>query len=130
MPLPCLTVLDRVKAFLPQIEEANRQLDEEIKTSGTCSKQIDADLLGENDGTVDSEGAVDGTAAPSSTQDGEGQQEGDNETVKIEFALGDFDDTPIAAMEEAAKEEAAGVAGKGEADDDEDDLDIQVLKTK
>lgn len=121
------TVLDRVKAFLPQIEEANKKLEEEIKTSGKCSKQIDADLLAgaEDTGTqgiaITGDGA---TAAATSSISEEG------ETVKLEFALGDFDNTAIAAMESAKDDSNGQEEGDSEHDDDDDDVNLQVLKTK
>lgn len=100
--------------FLPQIEEANKQLEEEIKRTGKSSKQIDVDLA--------VEGSAD--AAPSLADESEGKD--NDQTVKLEFALGDFDDTLIAAIEDE-KESAA--VNEHETDDEiEDRLDIQVLK--
>ncbi len=53
----------------------------------------------------------------------------DGKIVKLEFALGDFDDTPIAALEEVAS-----IAGAQEEESDsqsahDDSERIEVLKT-
>ena len=47
--------------------------------------------------------------------------------MKLEFAIGDFDDTPIAALEEAASGEADAKSDIESADEDSER--IEVLKT-
>lgn len=105
-----------MKLFLPQIEEANKQLEEEIRRSGKNDRQIDTDLLTE--GTEDK-----GSAEDTGSKDG--RTDDADTTVKIEFALGDFDDTPIAAIEDAQEDDDNGEGGH----DDEETPDIQVLRT-
>lgn len=101
---------------MPQIEEANKKLEEEIKVTGKNDKQIDVDLL------VQEEGG-DSAAATASTN----EDQADDKTVKIEFALGDFDNTPIAAMEDSKRE-----VGSGDEEEEEEEVDGPdrlVLKT-
>ena len=102
---------------MPQIEEANKQLEEEIKATGKNDKQIDVDLLVQ-DGSEDA-------AAATTSPTAEGTK--DDKTVKIEFALGDFDNTPIAAMEDSKKE--AGSENEEEEEEEVDGPDRVLLKT-
>ena len=119
------SVLDRVKMFLPQIEKANKELEEQVKSEGANSVQIDAHL-----GQTES-GAQEGGAGAAGVEEigedtvfkglsaavaeAETTAEGTEREVQLEFALGDFDETPIAKME-AAKEQQ-------QEDEDEEDED-------
>mmetsp|Transcript_11578 Transcript_11578/g.17607 ORF Transcript_11578/g.17607 Transcript_11578/m.17607 type:complete len:101 (-) Transcript_11578:86-388(-) len=82
------SVLDRVKQFLPVIEQANRELEENVKKAGPECVVIDSGIL--NTTEVNNE--------ESDEEETENSEE--NPVVKVEFALGDFDDTPIAQAEE------------------------------
>ncbi len=120
------SLLDRVKMFLPQIERANKDLEAKIREEGESSVQIDANM-GESAKKTSDEGneevekeeehtnsvflAPSSQTVESAADSGSTAQ---NREVQLEFALGDFDETPIAKME-AAKEE------KANAEDDEED---------
>ena len=71
-----MSVLDRVKMFLPQLEKANSELDAKIKAEGAASGLIDANL-GKDDAMTEEEEAA-------------AQEEGKS-IVNLEFAMGDFE---------------------------------------
>jgi len=126
------SVLERVKLFLPTICKANQELEQAIRSQGAGSVQIDRHLCvpgisggqglettrgyDDSDGDGDDESDDDsdseqnptlGDSSPSSTK---------QRVIQLEFALGDFDDTPIALAEAA---EAAAVQGGPEDDNTE-----------
>jgi len=118
LPLPPAnmpqSVLDRVKAFLPLMEQANKELEQTISVEGAETVQIDAHLhedkaeeVAEEEGEDDEE------------EKEENEKQGDEKrTVQLQFALGDFDGSALAVAEELQrKEEAEEEAGtEAEAD--------------
>ena len=119
-------VLDRVKDFLPKIEAANRQLEEDIKRSGKAENQIDIDLVSSEKDVEDMDELSEKSSLP-------GNEQKKQPDIKLEFALGDFDNTPIAALEESESKCATNTEWV-ELKDDESDTEtvheIRVLKTQ
>ena len=131
------SVLERVKLFLPTICKANQELEQAIRSQGAGSVQIDRHLcvpgissgqgLETTRGYDDSDG--DGDGDDESDEDSDSEQNptlGDSSpsstkqrVIQLEFALGDFDDTPIALAEAADAAEAAAVQGGPEDDNTE-----------
>ena len=141
MPPPGLksSVLDRVKLFLPQIQKANAELELKIAREGTSSVQIDSGLgvdVGANAEDIEhsdeidqendeSDGEPEELSANGHTQSSQNSQallggdfsgraagrSGAPAGVVLEFALGDFDGTPIALAEAAAAASAVIAAG-------------------
>lgn len=78
--------------FLPQMAKANEELEKKIAGAGSESVVIDSTILAES----------------SDEEEGNTEQETDSNTdsknsaamIKIDFALGDFDEHPIALAEE------------------------------
>jgi hypothetical protein len=102
-------VLDRVKAFLPLMEQANKELEQTIRVEGAETVQIDAQL---HEDKAEAE-----TEAEAEAEDEEGEGEDDNDekgekqgeekrTVQLQFALGDFDGTALAQAEDLQKQES------------------------
>lgn len=109
-------LLSRVQAFLPQMEKANKELEEKIEKEGADSVRIDK-TLDPSDPAVPQKKSKKslirevGATDEVSEDDEEGDEEevgtregGADRHVQLEFALGDFDDTPIAQAERAAAE--------------------------
>jgi hypothetical protein len=132
-------LLNRVKAFLPMIEKANLELNEKIAKEGSESVLIDKGLVDEPEPKVKEVEKERGTMknqksneisnkqmsaekqAMSTVTQAEGEagkeEEGAGDTqVQIEFALGNFEDTPLAIAEELAKKQA-GEAGNEEGEE-------------
>eukprot|EP00903_Cladosiphon_okamuranus_P007686 g7450.t1 len=125
MNLPPSSLLGRLEAFLPELEKANQTteklaqegklevIDSNLEVAGTEQQREEAEEYDEDDaaeGVEQDEGGAAPRAAPGTR------------TVQLDFALGDFDDTPIAKMEqekEVADGQAEGVeAGTGEEEED------------
>jgi hypothetical protein len=64
-----LSVLDRVKNFLPLIEKANKELEETIRHQGASAVQIDADLLQPESAPLESSNGGEGSAAVKEVKD-------------------------------------------------------------
>lgn len=109
------SVLERVKRFLPELARANLELAETIKTLGVQAVQIDQHLT-----AVDSGGDAVGDDNVLNTDAEDAKAEGDKNgagmepcfsrdstsddpIVKLEFAIGDFDNTLIARAEEESQ---------------------------
>ena len=91
-PLPSssnLLLLDRVKNFLPIIAKANKELEEKMKKNEQIP-QIDTDLV-----------ETDPTDA-STTEDKENVDDytAKGPIIQLDFAVGDFDGSTIARLEE------------------------------
>lgn len=102
-----MSVLDRVKLFLPELKLANEELADRIKSEGVDSVQIDAALSeGGGDEDEDEEGGGDVVGAE---MEGQGKEEKQQQKIiQLEFLLGDVpDDNPIALAEAEAEQEAA-----------------------
>lgn len=86
--------------FLPVIHKANLELEEEIKKQGAASVQIDRKMISGTESGDNNEGQA--------SMEDEGDEEDSSGTVKdsqqrtiqLEFALGDFDETPLAKAED------------------------------
>ena len=119
-----MSVLDRVKAFLPRIEAANNELVERINREGAQSVRIDGDIcdpaLPSDDAKKTKKKALIeeiNTDIPQDTNDSNNNDDeeviSDNEDVtadgkkiiNLEFALGNFDNTIIAQMEDEKEKE-------------------------
>ena len=107
-----MSVLDRVKAFLPELQKANVELEAKIKLEGTQSVRIDGDL---------GKGAVGDADAEA------GDEAGEKGTVALEFALGDFDEEGK-LLEGDDDAEEGEKADKEEGEDDEDAVDEEGQK--
>ena len=113
-----MSVLDRVKAFLPQIEAANNELAAKIHREGAQSVCIDGDICNPTI-PVDSDKTkkkplIEEVTKDSSRNSNEDSNKGEEELVSddedtgrdekkiinLEFALGDFDSTILAQMED------------------------------
>ncbi len=94
-------LLDRVKAFLPAIKQANLELEEKQAREGAQSVVIDGSIY-EIDGR--SEEKEDEGSEVEEVEEEEGKEK-DKREVCLEFALGNFDDTPIALLEAKLEEE-------------------------
>ncbi|CAM9396497.1 unnamed protein product, partial [Hapterophycus canaliculatus] len=110
MDLPPSSLLGRLEAFLPEMEKAN-QTTEKLAQEGKL-EVLDSNL--EVAGADHQSEAAEGTDEEDGDEDQEQEEGGPGEgagapprTVQLDFALGDFDETPIAKMEQA-KEDAAG----------------------
>jgi hypothetical protein len=111
----CSAVLLRVQAFLPVLKEENAKLERQIREQGQKSVQIDAGLencgetsLGTEDnvtpaGTTEEPGELlvedSGSAQVPRTDIGEADGQ---RIVQVEFALGDFDHSNVAQLENDA----------------------------
>jgi len=106
------SVLERVKRFLPELARANLELAETIKTQGVQAVQIDQHLTAVDSGgdavgddnvlntdaeDAKAEGDKNGAMEPCFSRDS------DDPIVKLEFAIGDFDNTLIARAEEESQ---------------------------
>lgn len=112
MPSVPISVLDRVKMFLPQIHDANLKLEEDIIKSGSNeSVRIDADIIVSNTDCEDDKQKD--AKAVDTVNEKEGEAEGDSDgddndfldisekdIIKLEFMLGNFDNSVIAQMED------------------------------
>ncbi|CAM9370277.1 unnamed protein product [Ectocarpus sp. 12 AP-2014] len=119
MNLPPSSLLGRLEAFLPEMEKANQKT-EKLAQEGKL-EVLDGSLeVADSDKQTEGAEGTDDEAGDSEVEEEEegGQAEGAagvvaaGGTVQLDFALGDFDDTPIAKMEqdkEAAASEAGGV---------------------
>eukprot|EP00752_Nemacystus_decipiens_P012051 g10684.t1 len=125
MNLPPSSLLGRLEAFLPEMEKAN-QTTEKLAQEGKL-EVLDSNLaVAGSDHQAEVAGEADEEEATEGTEQGEDGAEAGavppTRTVQLDFALGDFDDTPIAKMEqekEAADGETEGVeAGAGEEQED------------
>lgn len=109
-------MLDRVKAFLPRIEAANNELAERIEREGVQSVRIDGDicdpavqvdsvkkgkkkvLIQEVTDDISLDGNDDNVEEVISDSEDNGEEE--KKIINFEFALGNFDNTIIAQMED------------------------------
>mmetsp|Transcript_7997 Transcript_7997/g.8028 ORF Transcript_7997/g.8028 Transcript_7997/m.8028 type:complete len:143 (+) Transcript_7997:44-472(+) len=135
-----LSVLERVKMFLPQIEKANADLEKEIVIHGKDKFVIDKDLI--DDGKkepliVEKEANLieieEEIIEVNVTDEIDGDDDDDNEDddsnndsqqikqqIELNFALGDFTDSAIALAEEAMKGESNALDNKAENEDVDD----------
>ena len=164
-----MSVLDRVKLFLPVIEKANQELEQKIRIEGIESVRIDNHLVsGAADGEggdkqMDQDEGVDVEDDDEDDEDDDEEEEDDDEEeeeeedevsgmkgahsstkkflgggggggggnskkiIQLEFALGDFDDTPIAqaAAHLAQLQEQRGEEGGGGEEEEEEEEDRQ-----
>lgn len=90
------SVLDRVKKFLPEIAQANAILSEKISKEGQQAVQIDAAL---NQCQPDAMDASE-TSPKIDNIDEHDQQEEPGQVVELTFAVGDFDQSLVAQLEE------------------------------
>lgn len=125
------SVLDRVKMFLPLIEKANNDLADTVSKQGQQSVAIDNDMLAsssdedadagedsDDDESIDDQdndkdvGAAKGLTLGSETSMGAktSTKKKKNGMIQIDFALGDFTDTPLANLEQAKEDEVNAVA--------------------
>ena len=103
-----MSVLDRVKAFLPDIQAANDKLNVKILASGAKSVQIDGNL-----GTSGGGGEGEGDVAEESME---------QQAVALEFALGDFEEEGKLLEGKEGEEDEKEMKSDSEAlDDDEDE---------
>jgi hypothetical protein len=149
MNLPRSCLLDRVKQFLPEMEKANQTLEDSLKT-GENTHRIDVTLapsdMAQSDSDSDDEGVdvdselreskrskrtteQEGPRASANQEGGRGTAPGNTDSeeinnqkavVQLEFALGDFDGTPLAQLEDE-KDKEDEIVGNADGDDDEDD---------
>ena len=104
--LPASSVLARVKALLPQLQQAQEALETRIRYEGAESVRIDVGLASSAAAEEEEEGADDDSGDNSDEEDGEGEGEdasegsGLKDAISLEFALGDFDDSLIAKLED------------------------------
>lgn len=111
------SVLDRVKMFLPVIAKANEELQATIQAQGLESVRIDSQIVASEDQDEDDDEKEDQLAAnkegtndssllgiesKSSSKKSLEEENEEPRVVQLEFALGDFDGTPIAIAEAAA----------------------------
>ena len=120
LPLPPAnmpqSVLDRVKAFLPLMEQANKELEQTISVDGAETVQIDAHL---HEDKAEEEAEEEGEDEEEEEEEEKNEKQGEvKRTVQLQFALGDFDGSALAVAEELQrKEEAEEEAGtEAEAD--------------
>ena len=124
LPLPPAnmpqSVLDRVKAFLPLMEQANKELEQTISVEGAETVQIDAHL---HEDKAEEEAEEEGEGEEEEKEEKEEKEENEKQgevkrTVQLQFALGDFDGSALAVAEDLQrKEEAEEEAGtEAEAD--------------
>ncbi len=116
-----MSVLDRVKAFLPRIEAANNELAERIEREGAQSVRIDGDISDpavqadtdnkEKKKVLIEEVSSDNPLDVNDDNDNEvisdSEDNGDEgkKIINFEFALGNFDNTIIAQMEDEKEKE-------------------------
>ena len=97
------SVLDRVKAFLPLMEQANKELEQTISVEGAETVQIDAHLHEDKaEEVAEEEGEDDVEEKEENEKQGE-----EKRTVQLQFALGDFDGSALAVAEELQRKEEA-----------------------
>jgi len=135
-------LLQRLRAFLPQMHQANEVLAQTMKEHGAASVVIDTDLAG-SVGTGSSSSSGSGSGSNGSSNGSSGMKvtehtattapeeavpaavpganttEQDGRVIELQFALGDFDDTPLAVAEREGAEEEED--DEDEEDDDDDD---------
>jgi hypothetical protein len=91
-----MSLLDRLKSFLPEIERANAEIVVKIKEQGQEAVQIDAGLMDANeaDETVHSSdtGKIENESENEEEEDEETKIQKTKPMVALEFALGDFDE--------------------------------------
>ena len=97
------SVLDRVKAFLPLMEQANKELEQTISVEGAETVQIDAHL---HEDKAEEEAEEEGEDDVEEKEENEKQGE-EKRTVQLQFALGDFDGSALAVAEELQRKEEA-----------------------
>lgn len=116
------SVLDRVKRFLPLIEKSNRELAAKIISDGQDSIQIDkgiaeaptglrdgGDEAGEDDETCAHDVVVKESEEVEEVSRGDARNASilqSQPLIQLEFALGDFDETPLANLEEESAKES------------------------
>ncbi|KAG5192354.1 hypothetical protein JKP88DRAFT_149899, partial [Tribonema minus] len=106
MELPPSSLLGKLEAFLPKLAQANRDLQQQ--TLEGQAETIDAHLAldaadGNDEESESSDGEGDVAVAGASARainEGAGDMQGGGKVVQLSFALGDFDDTPVAQFEE------------------------------
>ncbi|CAN0309861.1 unnamed protein product, partial [Discosporangium mesarthrocarpum] len=122
MTLPPSSLLERLGAFLPEMAKANEEIlslsksgklemldanlviaDEEADESSDDESEVDEDEPG--DSQFDSKGTEEDKAEVVSAEGIQGTGQ-DKRVVQLEFALGDFNETPIAQMERPSGESA------------------------
>lgn len=118
------SVLDRVKLFLPVIAKANEELAEVISAQGADAVRIDGHLAPSAAAGTASAKSDESDAEQDEEEDGNNVEggAGDPRVVQLEFALGDFDDTPIAQAEAAAGDDGEGAA---EQQQQEEEVNVQ-----
>lgn len=137
------TVLDRVKLFLPQIQKANLELEEKIKVEGAKSVQIDAGMMeneaeealvevvaDSNDCDIQEEVEVEEDEEDSDKDAPEAggatvfgfENDVKKSQICLEFALGDFDGTPLAMIDEEADSSEVGAALGSDSGSDDGDV--------
>jgi hypothetical protein len=124
--LPTGSVLDRVKMFLPVIAAANDELQQKILNEGPQSVQIDSHLH-QPEPPVSSEDKMDTVEDPEieDISDNDEIVADNNSEQKIEkvvelnFALGDFDQSNIALLEELGKEDNEEDSNNNKDEDDD-----------
>ncbi|CAM9163894.1 unnamed protein product [Sphacelaria rigidula] len=129
MNLPPSALLGRLQAFLPEMEKANKAT-ERLLADGKLDV-IDANLqvaTGHQRGDESAEETdneeVEGEAGEEDAEeeeDEDGPETGgaagaDSRTVELDFALGDFDDNPIAKLEEEKETEEVAAASEHQQD--------------
>jgi len=125
------SVLDRVKLFLPVIAKANEELAEVISAQGADAVRIDGHLAPSAAAGIASAKGDESDAEQDEEEDGNNVvggagQGGDPRVVQLEFALGDFDDTPIAQAEAAAGDDGEGAAEQQQPQQEEkEEVDVQ-----
>ena len=136
---PPSSVLDRVKMFLPQIAQANVELEKKMAGEGLQSVVIDKDIVAEDSSEDEEEEEVsileyEGVVILSEGMINSYLFQNDNEkkaesgaesgpTIKLNFALGDFDQHPIALAEEDKDEKIDD--NQLESSDSDDDIDTK-----
>lgn len=97
--------------FLPQLQQSNEELARRLQAEGAAAVQIDAGLGGEQS---DEEEKRSGGSDESGSEDEAEQAQArgkDQRVVQLQFAIGDFDGSAIAQLEEDDEEdEASGSA--------------------
>ena len=94
------SILDRVKTFLPVIAKANADLEEKLKNhedipqidSSMLKARYDADIP-----ELDGDSSVDEDDSESSDEDFDSEA---GPVIQLDFALGNFDSTVIAQLED------------------------------
>lgn len=98
-----------MRLFLPVIQRANVELEAKVQAEGQQSVQIDTNMVNVSEARDSGEAKLE-VKKEDTFVEATRENFHSAPTIELEFATGDFDDTPIARIEDDHGDNDAGIA--------------------